>query len=352
MERSENLTAATAPARDLSGSYIDVPAVLAGALVATALGGLFTTFGAAIGFSTLSAKTGSGSFDLWMIVTAVWLVLSMVLSFLAGGYIAGRMRRRVDAAASDEVAAHDGINGLVVWALALLLTAWIAAGVVRDTTAVVGSAAGVVGSVVGGAVGGVAEGAGAAAGGLAQVASQAVTGQAGSDAAGGGAEGQSADAGLSALTDGLLRPALQGAQQADGASTPTTPAADPAELARQSGIILGNVLKTGEISEEDRQFLVAATAARTGLSPEEVNTRVDGAIKAVEDSRAAAEKALQDAKQMAIDAAETARISAILTAFLITAAALVAAAAALIGGVRGGRHRDEGRLFGGFTYKL
>ena len=53
---------------------------------------------------------------------------------------------------------------------------------------------------------------------------------------------------------------------------------------------------------------------------------------------------------MARAAAETARISAILMAFLLTATALVAAATAYVCAVKGGRHRDEGRVFAGLSY--
>ena len=47
------------------------------------------------------------------------LFRSLVASYLAGGYIAGRMRRRVESATDDEVTARDGINGLVVGASGL-----------------------------------------------------------------------------------------------------------------------------------------------------------------------------------------------------------------------------------------
>ena len=57
-------------------------------------------------------------------------------------------------------------------------------------------------------------------------------------------------------------------------------------------------------------------------------------------------------RQNAIDMAESARIDAILSAFLLTAAALIAAVAAISGAVRGGRHRDEGRMFAGLSYRL
>lgn len=100
----------------------------------------------------------------------------------------------------------------------------------------------------------------------------------------------------------------------------------------------------------------------TGATPAEAATRVDAAITATQTARSDAEKGLADAKAeadrlaadakaVAIKAAEVARVSAILSAFLLASAAMVAAAAAYIGAVRGGRHRDEGRIFGGFAYR-
>ena len=112
MERNE--TTIVAPRAPVA-SYIDWPAIIAGAVIAAAIGGLLTTFGAAIGFSTISAEKGEGSFSLWAVVTALWLVITLVLSYLAGGYVAGRMRRRSDEATADEVSTRDGVNGLVVW---------------------------------------------------------------------------------------------------------------------------------------------------------------------------------------------------------------------------------------------
>lgn len=349
MERNETLTAAAAPRREVSGAYVDWASVLGGAVVATALGGLFATFGAALGLSTLSAEPGESSVNLWLFVTAIWIALSLVVSFLAGGYIAGRMRRRVDDASADEVSARDGINGLVVWGLGMILTAWMAAGVLGTTASAVGSATSAVGSVVGGAV----QGVGAAVGGAAQGVAQAVGAAVPEDAS---------DDAMSYITDTLMRPVLTGVQQSDTLSTPTTPSTDNAELARQSGVILGNVLRTGEISDDDRAFLTAAVAQRTGLSQAEVEARVtqavdaaiatrDEAAKRIEDARAEAERLAEEAKQAAIDAAEAARKNAILTAFLLAAASLVAAAASVIGGVRGGVHRDEGRIYGGLSYR-
>ncbi len=361
MERTEALTAASAPVVPLDRSYIDWPAVLGGAVVAAATAGLFTAFGAALGLATISAEPGEGSGMLWMAVTAFWIVVSLIAAFMAGGYVAGRMRRRVDSASADEVMVRDGMNGLVVWGIGTLLAGFMAASAIGTAVTAVGNVAGGVAQAAGAAVGGVAQAAGTAVGGVAQAAGTAVGGVA--QAAGTAVAAATGDDGTADwLNDTLMRPMLDGAT-AGAPVTPATPAEDPAELSRQTGAILANVLRTGEVSDDERAFLVAATAQRTALPEAEVEARVEAAVTGAQEARATAEQALADAQaeaerlateaqDAAIAAAEVARKSAILTAFLLTAAALIAAAAAIAGATRGGRHRDEGTVWGGFTYRF
>jgi len=321
MERNDTLTAAAAPRRELSGGYLDWTAILGGAVVAAAIAGLLMAFGTALGLASISVEPGGASFSLWALITAIFMAVSLALSYLAGGYVAGRMRRRVDEASGDEVATRDGLNGLVVWALGVLFTAVMAAGAVGHLTSAAGSVAG---SAI--------EGAGAAVGGAAQGVAEGVSGEAG--------EGM-----LGYLNTMLMRPTLSGTTPAATPGTPGTPAAGEGDLAAQTAAILGNVLRTGEIPESDRAFLISAVAARSGLDSDEVEARVNEAVSAVQDART-------EAIETARNVAETARISAVLTAFLLTASALIAAAAAVGGAVRGGRHRDEGRLFGGLAFRL
>lgn len=337
MERTEELTAASAPRREVPGSYVDLPAVLGGAVVAAAAMGLFTVFGAALGLSTISADPGEGSVMLLLIVTAIWTVISTVAAYMAGGYVAGRMRRRLDDAGADEISARDGINGLVVWGLGMLVTAWMAAGALGTAAVATGNA-----------VGGAAQGAGAALGGVADTVASTV-----------GVTGDETDETLGWIGDSLLRglpgTAAEAPAPAPATGAPPAPVAATAaegDMSRQTAAILANVMRTGEISEEDSGYLVAATARTTGLSEAEAQTRVDAAISATQEARAEAARLAEEAEQAARDAAETARISAILTAFLLAAASLVAAAASMAGAVRGGRHRDEGRIFGGLNYRL
>tara|TARA_R110002124_G_scaffold233235_6_gene398392 strand:+ start:47295 stop:48005 length:711 start_codon:yes stop_codon:yes gene_type:complete len=124
-ERTETMTQASAPRFAHDGSYVDWASILAGAAVATGIAFVFTTFGAAIGLSLISPYTGEGSAMAALIATASWLLWTTISSFMAGGYIAGRMRRRMDNASADEVSVRDGIHGLTTWGVAILLGAFL-----------------------------------------------------------------------------------------------------------------------------------------------------------------------------------------------------------------------------------
>lgn len=325
MERTDTLTPAAAAAKGIAVPHVDWAAILAGAVVAAAVAGLFMTFGATLGLSTISAERGEGSFNAWIVVTALWLAVTLAASYMAGGYVAGRMRRRTHDADADEVAARDGITGLVVWALGMLVTAWMAAGALGTATTAAGNLAG-----------GAAQAAGAALGGAAQGLGNAMPG----------------DTAVGWISDTLGRPSLSAGAAAPATPGLTSPADDPAVLARQSAAILANIARTGEIGEADRVWLADATARITGLPQAEAEARVEQAVTSAQEIRAEAMRLAEEAEATARDTAETARIGAILTAFILTAAALVAGAAAIAGAVRGGRHRDEGQVFGGFSYRM
>ena len=314
--RSQATTDIAGPDHTLNRSYIDWAAILGGVVVASAIGTVFTAFGAALGLSALSAEEGESSGTLAVVLTGGWMILTLVSSYLAGGYIAGRMRRRVDKATADEVSTRDGVNGLVVWGTGILLAAMVLANAVTSTVSAVGSAAGVAATAAGSAIGGVA-------GGLVE-----------------GAAGMLPEDPMSAINDVLMRP-----DQVDPAT------ADRAELARQTGSILSSAVTSGEVSDADRAYLVSATAAQTGLPVAEVNARVDEAIAAAVKARDDAAALAAEAEALAVKAAETARITAVMTAFLLAAASLVAAAAAVIGAVKGGQHRDEGKMFSGLSHR-
>ncbi len=351
-------------------AYVDWAAVFAGAVVASGLAVVLTTFATALGLGSVSVGEDGGVSMIWLVVTALFVLVSMVAANALGGYIAGRMRRPIGTGGRDEVTARDGINGLAVWGLGMIMSGLLAASLVSGGVRAAGSAAQTAVEATGAVVGGVAQGAGQLAGGVISGAGQAVGGLAqGAGQAAAPALDDMLPQGMSNpmdyITDTLLRP--DGQSPADTLQQDAE--ANMTATQRQIVGIFGNLMRTGEISDQDRDWLRQQVAARTGLSEPQVDARVDQAIERVQSIRAEAEQrvedakaqaeqlradaqqALDDAKTQAAEAAESARIAGILSAFLLAASALVAAAAAFIGAVHGGRDRDDGRLWGGLSYR-
>lgn len=322
---TSTVTSGVAMASGGSGhSYVDWAAIIAGAVVAAAIGVVFAGFGAALGLSALSPQEGEGSGVLSLILTGIWALVTILASYGVGGYVAGRMRRRFEGATPDEVSARDAIHGMVVWGLGVLIGAWIAG-------SVIGSAANAVGNVVGGAaqaVGSVVQGAGSAVGGAATAAADAATG---GESGQGGLDLAGFDP-IEAINNRLLRPA-------------TGEAIDPnAEVSPVARDVIFGVARTGELSEDDRAILAEELARNSTLSEEEANARIDQAVEQVTALRDEAAQRVEQAEQAARDAADAARRAAVLTGFLIAAGFAIALGAAMYGAGLGGRHRDEGRL--------
>ena len=146
------------PARD----YVDWPAVIAGIVLASAIGLVMLTFGSAIGLSLANFRGGTGVSGIWIgIIAASWLLWVEVSSLMAGGYLAGRLRRRIHDATEHESDVRDGAHGLLVWGGALIVSALLA-------FAGVGGAISTLGSVASTATTAVASAAGPAAGAAAQ----------------------------------------------------------------------------------------------------------------------------------------------------------------------------------------
>ncbi len=161
------------------------------------------TFGAGIGLSATSAHPYAGaSAKAIAVISALYAAITMVASFAAGGYIAGRMRLPPTAEEISEADFRDGAHGFAVWALSL---------------------------VIGGAV--AASGIGAVLKTAVQ-ASAAITGGAAAGAASNPALGQVSMTPTDYAIDRLLAPAPAASTTA-GASTPAAPAAITAVRRRE-----------------------------------------------------------------------------------------------------------------------
>jgi hypothetical protein len=106
--------------------YADWGPIVAGAIAATALALVLHGFAAAIGLAVTSAAPTWRDASLALaLLSGLYVVLAALAAYGFGGYVAGLLRARAMPAANEEVEFRDGMHGLLVWALATLLTAVI-----------------------------------------------------------------------------------------------------------------------------------------------------------------------------------------------------------------------------------
>lgn len=261
-------------------SAVSWPAIIAGATVATAVTILLLTLGSGIGLSSVSPWRNAGaSAAPFAIGAAVWLIIVQWVSAGFGGYIAGRLRTRWTGVDADEAFFRDTAHGFVAWSVATLFTVIIVASA--------GSA------LVGGGV---------------RAAAAAVQGASQS----GAATASAPDVGAG-LADTLFRPAQPTAEgDSSGAKI---------EAAR----ILATSLANGSMSAADRAYLSQLAAAKTGISQQDAEKRVD---EMVTQAKAAADKA----RSIAEEARKAGAQLAFFTFFSMLIGAFIASVAAALGG--------------------
>ncbi len=283
---------ATAIATGDEKSYVDWAAIIGGTVLASAISFVLLAFGSALGLTFSSAYEGSGmSLVGFAIAAALWLLWVQVSSFMAGGYLTGRLRRRNYDATEDESDIRDGSHGLLVWGLGVLVGAVLA---FSSASAVLGSATNAVGNAVGGAASGAAT--------LVQEIDP-----------------------NTLLTDRLLRP---------GTATDTA----NEELRSEVGRILVTAVTDGELAEDDRAYLASVVAARTGVEEAEAQARVDEVWAQAQELEATARETADQARRIGM-----------IAAFITAASLLISAAAAYFGAVLGGNHRDKQTIIQGWV---
>jgi hypothetical protein len=284
----------------LSWSGLSWSGIIAGVFTATAVTFIFIALGSGIGLSLASPFSASPSAGTLTVLGAVWLVFAQAIGFATGGYVAGRLRREPMPVHGGETNFRDAASGLVVWAIgvvvtsALLVAAAEKAGSAAATTAALGTAA-----------------AGAA-----------------------GASSQSSS--IDYFTDTLLRtnpqaPSAAGGAAAGGVSSggasATAAAPDDRAMHAQVGRIITTAVATNGLASDDRTYLAQIVSARTGMSQDDAQKRVDDVIN----------RAKADAAQ----AADTARKAGAYFSFWTFMSLLFGAACAALGGMLGGELRDE-----------
>jgi hypothetical protein len=336
--------------------YVDWPAIIAGAILASAISFVLFTFGTGIGLSLTSPYPGeSVSPTAFAVILGLWVLWVATSSFIAGGYLTGRLRRRIGDASEHEVDVRDAAHGLLVWALSALIGAMLAA---WATGLTVSKTADVAAGVATGASAGAAQ----------EVADRvdpasywtdvlfrpapAAAGQAGAAPATTDTAAATAPA---TTTTGAATTTAPAATTTTGAATtetaqttaPAAPAAtapapaaapmrtaDRAQSREAASRILASRLVESKLSEDDRVYLAQLVSDETGLSETDAAARVDAAVTGLNQARAEAARL-----------AERARKFGILITFLTAASLAVGAAACWWAATIGGRHRDQATDF-------
>lgn len=214
-------------------NIVNWSAVAAGAVAAASLSFVFMTLGASLGLSLVSPWPGQSYSKTAATIAAGWALVATIGSLLAGGYIAGRMRPRLEALNSDESEFRDGLHGLLVWAVSIAL------GVILAT---------------------------AAAGISAHVGSSVAR-----------FYDRAAPSPLAGVVDTMLRPSK---------ATPATPTSTDGDLAIQR--VLASSLSRDGLAPDNRSYLTQLVTQRTGLPAAEAEARVD---KAYADAASALDRA-------------------------------------------------------------
>ncbi len=264
--------------------------IIAGGVVAAVATLVLMLLGSGFGLTMISPwASQSASATTVVVSAAIWLVVVQWISSGMGGYIAGRLRKRWSSVHTDEVVFRDSAHGLLAWSLATLVVVTV------------------LGSTVTGLLGYGLQAASSAVSGVAKV----------------GAEATSNEAPNGYVVDSLFRssdPARINAPGSEG----------DAAAVGQATRILATSLANGEISSGDKSYLATLIAARTGLSQEDAQKRIDDTWASI-----------QSAKAKAQQAAETARKAAATTALLGALSLIIGAFIAAVSAILGGKLRDE-----------
>lgn len=285
MANTDIVVAAGTPAP----SPVNWGAIVAGALVATVATLVLLLVGSGLGLTMVSPWSSQGSTATTVLASAaIWLVVVQWISSCVGGYLAGRLRRRWTSVHSDEVVFRDSAHGLLAWALATLIVV------------------GVLGSAISSLVGSGLQATANVAAGAANAASTAATSPS-----------------TAYFVDSLFR-------QPDIARLNAPGQAGDGEAAAQATRILATSAISGEISEGDKTYLAMLITARTGLSQQDAQKRIDDTWKMIEETKAKARQA-----------ADTARKSAVKTTLLGALSLVIGAFIAAVSAILGGKLRDE-----------
>jgi hypothetical protein len=294
-QRSSALSSTDGP-HESAVSAVSWPAIFAGAFVAAASSLVLAALGSGFGLASVSPWPNSGvSATTFTVMTAIWLVVVQWLASGLGGYVAGRLRTKWANTHTHEVFFRDTAHGFITWAVATVLV-----------VAVLTSAAA---SAVSGGVHAAATVASGASQGAATAAVQSSS----------ASTSQGSPVIAPYNIDMLFR-----SPRADSSAATSDARAEAAR-------ILANGVVSGDVPSTDRTYLAELVAARTGISMEDAQKRVDTAVAQAKAAEAKARQAADTARKAASEAS-------IYTALSMLVGAFIACIAAALGGQRRDLH--------------
>ena len=268
-----------------SASAVSWAAVIGGTAAAVAITLLLVALGSGLGLSSVSPwSSANPTAKTFTLLAAVWLIIVQWLSSATGGYLAGRLRTRWVGLHTDEVFFRDTAHGFLAWALASILVVSFAT---STASSVVGGAARAISNVAGTAVSSAAQ------------------------AAAGAQESNGY------FVDVLFRK--------DQPDTNVSSQDARAEASR----IVARLIASGNLDPSDRTYLAKLIAARTGISQQDAEQRIEDFLTQM---KATGEKAKE--------AADAARKASASTSFYLFFSMLIGAFIASAAGALGGRLRD------------
>jgi hypothetical protein len=206
-------------------NYVDWGAIAAGVFVSLAVTSVFLAFGSAIGLSMASFQPSASAPVVGLVIAAgLWFLWVQVSSFMSGGYVAGRMRRRIADAKPHEVEMRDGAHGLIVWAVNIVIGAALAS---LLTLAGIGGAIGV--------------------------------------------------ASTSTANSGAMDYYVDRVMRSDAVAGTTAVSADT-QYNAQIGRILAKNIAAPTFDETDRAYVVREISSRTGLAEADAQKRLDDTV--------------------------------------------------------------------------
>ncbi len=235
----ESRTDEAYPGDGMLSSGVSWGAVIGGAFVAAAFFLILLALGAGLGLSAVSPWTNVGvSASTAGTGAIVWLLFIEIVAASLGGYITGRLRTKWALIHTDEVFFRDTANGLLSWAVALVISV---AFLTSAAASMAGSAA--------------------------QVSSRAENTATGTAEPG------------RYFVDALFR------------TDRIAPESRDASLEAEAAAILANALRQGRMPEADQNYLARVVAARTGVNMPEAEKRVSDVVADARRAEDAARKA-------------------------------------------------------------